>query len=571
MKSIDGGNTWFQINAGIPDSEGNRFVGFLEMHSINPQILFAASGNNATGKGGIFRTKNGGETWEKVLSDDIFTVVTISHSKPDVIFAGSARAFYRSDNGGDTWQKYWKKKEGCWGPPGVRAGVPISAVVMPNESDTIFVNNYGGGNFKSTDGGKTWLNASKGYTGAHLHDIDAFRNTVATIGRSGPFRSYNRGDDWEGIVFSPANMAEWYAIALKPNNSGEIIIADEHQGVILKSTDSGNNWREVFRHPKVNAGEPDNRHGFKDIVYSFSNHDIVYAGMCRQRRMIDGDLKASSSYGMYKSVDSGETWIEINNGLQTSLINIHCIAVHPLNPDIVYIGTWCDGVFKTIDGGKSWVLSNNGLASADVRSLAIDTKNPKIVYAGLGEGSGIFKTTDEGQLWREINSGIQIECPSYLLPVGRVTQGVFYEQVVTMPKRIRTDYYSVPWTSIWDIVIDPSDAQTIYAADHQKGVYLSTDAGNNWFAINEGLSTKAVTALSITSDGNILYAATEGEGCFRWERYNLNFAIHTLKIVAGLESNIDKWSDINGDNRIGLEETIYALGIVAGIRDELPQ
>jgi len=517
LKSTDGGETWFQINNGIPNSEGNWFVGFLEMHPTNPQILFAASGNNAKGPGGIFRTTNGGANWQKVLSDDRFTVVTISPSNPNVIYAGSEHAFYRSDDGGDTWQKFWKEEERCWGPPGVRAGFPISAVVDPDDPYTVFANNYGGGNFKSTDGGQTWVNASKGYTGAHLHDIaiDADHPaTVYTIGRSGPFRSYNGGADWTGLAFSPAAFPAWNAVALNPSNVQEVIISDEHQGVILKSTDGGNSWREVFRHLDVGEGDPkESRHGFKAIAYAPSNPSIVYAGMRKCRRTIDGDFPARPSFGMYKSTDGGETWVEINNGLRTSLININCIAVHPTNPDVVYIGTWRDGVFKTTDGGQSWVAKSNGLVSADVRSLAIDPQNPEVVYAGLGGGAGIFKTTNGGELWGAINSGLSIECPSYLLSIGQVKQGISLEQP---PRRsVGADYYSVPWTSVWSIVIDPTNPRTIYAADHHSGVYLSTDGGANWVPINEGLSTKAVTAMAISADGKVLYAATEGEGVFR--------------------------------------------------------
>ena len=78
-----------------------------------------------------------------------------------------------------------------------------------------------------------------------------------------------------------------------------------------------------------------------------------------------------------------------------------------------------------------------------------------------------------------------------------------------------TDYYLVPWTSIWSIVIDPTNSQIIYAGDHQSGVYMSTNGGSTWVPINEGLSTRAVTAMAISSDGKVLYAATEGEGVFR--------------------------------------------------------
>ena len=71
------------------------------------------------------------------------------------------------------------------------------------------------------------------------------------------------------------------------------------------------------------------------------------------------------------------------------------------------------------------------------------------------------------------------------------------------------------WTEIMDIMIDPQNSQTLYAADHSTGVYVSIDGGMNWNSMNEGLTTKAVTALTISADGQVLYAATEGGGVFR--------------------------------------------------------
>lgn len=517
LKSTDSGATWIPINTGIPNRDGNRFVGFLDMHPADPRILFAASGNNAKGDGGLFRTVDGGQNWENVLSDDVFTVVTFSSFNPNVIYAGSASAFYRSDDGGDHWTKFFKESEGSWGPPGIRAGVPISAVVDPDDPLTVFVNNYGGGNFKSTDGGENWIDASKGYTGAHLHDIAMDPNhpaTVYTIGRSGPFRSYNGGVDWEGMEKMPAASPEWDAVAVNPDNSMEVLISNEFEGGILKSTDGGNNWKVVFQHPEITESDPKHsRHGFKAIAYAPSDPSIVYAGMRKGRRTIDGDFPPEASFGMYTSTDGAETWVEINNGLQTTYINIHCIAVHPTNAQVAYIGTWRDGIFKTSDGGKNWVLKSNGLISSDVRSLAIDPQDPNTIYAGLGEGAGVYKTTNGGEIWEEMNTGLRIVCPPQLLPIGKVNQGMSLEEP---PKRaVGADYYTVPWTSVWDIVIDPTDSQTVYAADHHSGVYLSTDGGTNWDPIDEALTTKAVTAMAISSDGNVLYAATEGGGVFR--------------------------------------------------------
>lgn len=513
LKSTDGGETWRQINNGLD----NLFVGFLEMHPHDPQTLFAAAGNNAhLDNSGVYETTNGGESWTQVLSSDqAITVVTISPSNPKVVYAGGEHAFYRSEDGGRSWQKFWRRAEHCWGPPGVRAGFPISAVVAPDDPMTIFVNNYSGGVFKSVDGAKTWMDCSTGYTGADLHDIALASNNpnlVYTIGRSGPFRSLSGGQAWRGLAFYPAAFAEWNTVAVNPENFREMLIADEFEGSLLHSTDGGNTWEMVFQHPLAKGGAPSNRHGFKAIVYAPSDPNVIYAGMRKGRRTINGNFYVGPSFGIYKSIDGGESWIEKNHGLENSGRNINAIVIHPQNPDIVYVATWHDGIYKTTDGGEHWLPVNNGLLSLDVRSLAIDSEEPDVVYAGLAEGVGIFKTNNGGQLWEAINAGIQVECPSFLQRVGQVQPGMSLEK----PKRaISGEYYSIPWTSIRSIVIDPIEPQTLYAADHHLGVYISTDGGASWTPINDGLSTKAVSALALSTDGWVLYAATSGEGVFR--------------------------------------------------------
>jgi photosystem II stability/assembly factor-like uncharacterized protein len=508
LKSTDGGKTWRQINNGID----NLFVGYLEMHPRNPDVLFAAAGMNAARReGGVYRTYNGGDRWEKVLSAWVMTVVTFSPSDPNVIYAGSAEAFYRSDDGGDTWQKL--QRHGSYGPPGIRAGVPISAVVDPDDHETVFVNNYGGGCFKSTDGGRTWINSSKGYTGADMHHVAVCADDpskVYAIGRSGPFRSFDKGENWEGIAFPPANMPEWYCIAPNPSDRRVILMSDEHEGVIFRSEDGGDNWRPVFRYRKTGGG-PDNRHGAKAIVYAPSDHSIVYAGFRTSRNLTESRTR-KRGLGVYRSADGGRTWEERNGDLGDYARNINAIAVHPLNPDIVYIGTLRSGLYKTSDGGRSWVRKNNGLIASDVRSLAIDRDDPQVIYAGLGKGAGICKSTDGGDNWAPIGNGMEIICPPSLLPLGKVAQDVSFQE----PKMVisSTDY-AIQWSVITSVLIDPVQAETVYVSDQATGIYSSRDGGKLWTPINNGLSTKAVTDISMSADGKTLYAATSGEGVFR--------------------------------------------------------
>jgi ligand-binding sensor domain-containing protein len=144
----------------------------------------------------------------------------------------------------------------------------------------------------------------------------------------------------------------------------------------------------------------------------------------------------------------------------------------------VYAATFKGGVFKSIDGGESWQPISQGLRILDVRALVIDPQNTEILYAGV-ENGGVYKSFDSGDHWQRSNNGLDAQA------------------------------------AIRAIVVDPVDPTTLYAADFRTGVYHSENGGQLWTRINEGLSTRAVKAMAISSDGQVLYAATEGEGVFR--------------------------------------------------------
>jgi photosystem II stability/assembly factor-like uncharacterized protein len=489
LKSTDGGQTWRALN----ESNGlqNLYVGSLIMNPANPEVLLAGTGVAGPGgigtKMGAYLSTDGGESWQLVLPEPLsapISSVEFAQSNPNVAYAGGPAAVFRSNDMGRTWQK--QTPGNFWGAAGTRAGFPIDFQVDPRNADRIFANNYGGGNFLSEDGGRTWSVASQGYTGAYLHGIvvnpkDA--NNIFVIGRTGPFRSSDGGRTWQGLTKEPAVLGgEWYAVAMDPNNPNNVVISDEHQGVIFRSTDSGNNWKEVFRHPGVSVQVMEKRMGFKSIVFAPSNSSVVYAGMELERNQIDQNLAAlnnTPSFGVFKSADGGATWRDANDGKSASQ-NVNMLAVSPDNADIVYAATLKSGILKTTDGGKSWQSMNQGLGGIDVRSIAINPQDPKVLFAGLENGA-VYASTDAGSSWMASGSGMD------------------------------------PQAAIRSIVFDPTDSRTVFAADIHSGVFRSDSGGKQWVRVNTGLRTRAVSSMSISSDGSLLFAATQGEGVFRME------------------------------------------------------
>ncbi len=397
LKSTDGGKTWTVFNR--DNGLINLYVGTLFMNQADPNVLLAGTGvAGPPGQGtrmGIYRTSDGGRTWQRVLdSTSPVSAVEFAQSDPKIAYAGSPDAVYRSDDVGLTWHK--QTQGAFWGAPGTRAGFPIDFQVDPRNPNRLFANNYGGGNFLSEDGGKTWTVASQGYTGAYLHGVAVNpqdRENIFVIGRTGPFRSYDEGGSWEGLTREPAVLGgEWYAIAIDPRDPQNIIISDEHQGVIFRSTNQGDSWSKVLRHPGVHVEIMGKRMGFKSIVFAPSDSSIVYAGMCLERNQIDQNLakiNGTPGFGVYKSTDGGVTWHDAND-LTSADQNISMLAVSPVNPNMIYAATLTHGILKSSDGGRSWQAINHGLGVLDVRSIAIDPRNHDVMYAGVEDGGICF-------------------------------------------------------------------------------------------------------------------------------------------------------------------------------------
>jgi photosystem II stability/assembly factor-like uncharacterized protein len=198
--------------------------------------------------------------------------------------------------------------------------------------------------------------------------------------------------------------------------------------------------------------------------------------MCRVSRNIDAGL-ADPSFGVYKSVDGGETWLEANDPVTTGQ-NINVLAVDYRSDSIVYAGTVKSGIARTTDGGRTWTALNDGLRVLDVRALAIDPQDWTVLYAGT-EGGGVYKSVNAGGNWQAAGYGMD------------------------------------PQAAVRAIAIDPRNSQVIYAADQRTGVYRSVDAGKHWTQLSDGLRTRAVNTLAISADGGTLYAGTDGEGVFR--------------------------------------------------------
>lgn len=486
LRSVDGGQTWQELNRS--NGLNDLYVGSLVMHPNHPEILLAGCGNNAASPyfvdgeirytGGVFLTTDAGNTWRQTLTNDVITSVEFSPSHPNIAYAGGRQRFYRSENGGRSWfivsgQNY------PWGPPGVIAGFPIDILVDPVDPNTLFANNYGGGNVMSRDGGKTWTMASQGYTGALMFDLSvhpANPDIVYASARSGLFMTSNGGLKWEGLSYPPARLPETYSVVIHPKTPQIVLASQELGGTVYRSKNGGKTWLEVFGLP-IDKKNPLDAHGFKRMVFAPSAPHVVYGAACRGSNYL---MNHPTSFGIFKSMRGGAagSW-QAANDPQTKFKSVNDLAVHPNNHNVVYAAT-VKGLYKTVDGGVTWVAPK-GLQNSDVRAVAVDPSNSRIVYAGVDHG-GVFRSSDEGATWQKMASGMDANEP------------------------------------IWTIVVDTGNPKILWAGSQRSGVFRWDPIEQQWIKINKGLRTKAVVDLEISTDGNVLYAATTGEGVFRYHK-----------------------------------------------------
>ncbi len=140
--------------------------------------------------------------------------------------------------------------------------------------------------------------------------------------------------------------------------------------------------------------------------------------------------------------------------------SISALAIDPQSPETVFAATTRAGLFKSTDGGGSWHSLAIPVNATPIVSLAIAPADPQTVYAGTGRG--VFKTTDGGATWRAANDGL----------FGK-------ESAYEHEWRLSEGYVQA-------LVVDPGDAETVYAGTYQRGLFKSTNGGASWAARQPG-------------------------------------------------------------------------------------
>jgi len=572
-KSVDAGKSW--KNVGLKDS---RAIGKLIINPHNSDVVFVAAFGHPFGPNaerGVFRTMDGGRTWDKVLYKDENTGaidIAFDPQNPNILFAslwearrtpwslssgGPGSGIYRSTDGGSTWKQI--QEHGLPKGPYGRIGVAVAA-----NSERVYAvieAKDGGGLYRSDDGGDTWdlVNGSHGLVQRawyYMHVVaDPQDANTVYIADVEFFKSTDGGRNFNKIkVPHGDNHGLW----IDPRNTKRMIAYND--GGVTVSLDGGKSWTREDNQPTAQ---------FYHVTTDTRTPYFVY-----------GSQQDNSTVAIASRSDDGaigrDDWYPVGGG------EAGYIAPNPSDPNIVYAGDYQGNITRfdrrtnQVRNIAVWPELSDARGAAPLEHrfqwtapIVTSPFDPNTIYYG---GERVFKTSDGGTHWEAISGDLTRNDKSKQQPSGGPvtvddTGTEYYDTVFSIAPSplaksliwVGTDDGLIQitrdegknWTNVtpkdlpeWSrvslIEASPNDAGTAYVAidRHQNDdlapyIYKTTDYGATWSRITTGIPD-GVFVRAVREDPKrkgLLYAGTE-RGVYvsfddgaRWRSLQLNLPI----------------------------------------------
>ena len=551
-KSLDGGKTW--KNVGLRDS---RAIGKVIINPSNPDIAFVAALGHPYGPNterGIFRTTDGGKTWQKVLYKDENTGgidVAFDPHNPNILFAalwqarrtswsmtsgGPGSGLYRSSDGGETWKRI--EEHGLPKGPYGRIGIAVSA-----NSERVYAlieaHNPDGGLYRSDDGGESWRFVNPSHSlwqrpWYYMHVIaDPRDENVLYIMDVETFKSTDGGHLFNKVAVPHGDN---HGLWIDPMNTRRMIASND--GGVTVTLDGGKNWSAEDNQPTAQ---------FYHVTTDTATPYRVYGAQQ------DSGTVAIASRSDDGAIDRTD-WYDVGGG------EAGYIAPDPRDPNIVYAADY-QGNITRYDRHVGQVkaiteqpeLSDaHGAANLEHRfqwtaPVKISLHDPNTLYHG---GERLFKTNDGGVHWESISpdltrndkskqkvsggditlddSGTEYYDTIFALAESPTTKGLLWvgtdDGLIQLTKDEGKTWSNVTpkdmpeWSRISQIDASPHDAGTAYVAvdrhqfdDLRPYIYKTTDYGKTWTKLAHGIpDTTFVRAVrEDPKKRGLLYAGTE--------------------------------------------------------------
>jgi len=234
LRSLDGGDSWSAVNLDVsgtssPGPTGTNFVNTLAIDPLTPRTVYAGTYGD-----GVFRSLDGGDTWQAIGPADAFGLaLAIDPTSPSKVYVGTQNGVFRSLNGGGSWQAIGPTNRVVW-----------ALAIDPNTPATLYAGTYGGV-FQSLNGGGTWREV--GLTNSEILAlvVSATAPTTVFAGTSvGTFRNSDGGNNWIALNGGLPYISPVYALALDPVSPTTLYAGMwmPENGGVFKSLNGGSDW-----------------------------------------------------------------------------------------------------------------------------------------------------------------------------------------------------------------------------------------------------------------------------------------------------------------------------------------
>lgn len=630
---VGSGNLWKTTNNGttwkpIFEKESSFAIGDVAVAPSNPDVVWVGTGEVLMARSsyagtGVFKSTDAGETWTNMGLQDSHHIaqVVIHPHDPDTVWVAAIghlyteneeRGVFRTTDGGETWERVLYVDD--------RTGA-IELVIDPGDPDTLYAAMWersrkawghdthgpGSGVYKSTDGGASWQQLGDGLaSGAGLPVGEHIGRIGLAVARSNPDVVYALVDNY-GLDPSPPPADTPGGRGGRGGRGGPRRIGGE----VYRSDDKGETWRKM-NEERVAAGydfcliqvAPDD----ENVIYLPNNRFMASEDAGRTYRQIEGTLVHLLPHGSrVLHLDQHELWVNPHNG------------------DHMLLGN-DGGIHLSYDRGASWLHLNN-LPIGEFYAVAVDMDEPYNIYGGTQDDAALFGASDQeieddlGDRWthvyldrwgggdsyftyrdrldpdliyyehqmgdlrrKRMSSGVTVRIrpqagegeeplrPNWMTPFFISQHNpltLYYGANVLFKSLDRGDTWTpispdltsrpaqqgnVPWGTVTSVAESPLQPGLLYAGADDGYVQVTEDDGNTWTRIDEGLPQRWVTRLvasrhdlatvyvSLTGYryddfDTYLYVSTDyGAG---WEPISSNLPSEPINVIAEDPENRD--------------------------------
>lgn len=609
-KSTNAGATWQKM--GLEKSE---HIGKILVHPDNGDVVFVAAEGplwSAGGDRGVYKSTDGGKTWNATLQIDENTGITdmeFDPSNPNVIYAaayqrrrktwallagGPKSGIYKSTDGGDTW------KEVNTGLPSSDMG-KIGLAVTPADPNLVYAtiesNNSNKGFYKSTDKGESWSkqsNYTSGGTGPHYYqEIEASPTNPDLIYQMDVFIHVTRngGKQFDYLGTGREKHSDNHALWIDPDNGNHLIAGTD--GGLYETFDEGTTWRHFPNLPIAQFYKIalDNSEPFYNIVAGAQDLGTLIGpsrttnteGVRNQDWYIP--LGADGYDAAFDPEDPNTVYMEIQGGELNRLdrkteevIKIKPspapgdaperfnwdapIIVSPHDSKTLYFGS--QRVWKSTDRGDSWTaisedlttnvnrytlemmdrvpgidaLYDNGAMSkyATLTGISESPITKGLLYTASDDGL-IYVSENDGQNWKKAGALPKVPERSFINDVEASQHNantVFaiadahklgdYNTYLFMSDNKGRSWKSIAGdlpqeTIVWSIKQDHIDPNLLFIGA-EYGIYFSPNKGTNWIKLDAGVPTIAFRDIELHKRDNDLVGGTFGRGVYVLDDYS---------------------------------------------------